>query len=176
RGEEVVRRHALQRQGRRRLEVESVGDGQRTFRGEDDALGVGARSLCPRHAVADGEVGDTLAYRADRARPFRSGDVREVHRIDTGAAVGVDEVHAGSGDVHEDLALPGLRIRRVDDGEHLGSAGAGGVDGSHAPSMARGSALTPCATRYAISCMVMQVSFSVAVAGASGYAGGEVLR
>ncbi len=81
---------------------------------------------------------------------------------------------------------PGDGVGQVVQAQDLGSAGGGGTDGSHVgatyPAAAVAAGPRPgaaCATRRdsrSPACMFMHMSFSVAVAGASGYAGGEALR
>ena len=142
-------------------------------------LGVRAGRRRPRDAVADGDLGDVGADRDDLARALGSHDVRERHRVRAGAAVGVDEVDARGGDADEDLVGGRLGVGEVDELEDVGTARGGGLDSAHVggnASARRHHSREWRSYLRACPCMFMHMTFTVAVAGASGYAGGEMLR
>ena len=143
-------------------------------------LGVGAGCRRPRDPVADGDLADVGADGDDRPGALRAHDVRERHRVHAGPAVRVDEVDPGGGDADEDLVGGGLGVGELGELEDVGTAGGGGSDGAHGSTNTaeRARAFPEIARSYlrAALCMFMHMTFTVAVAGASGYAGGEMLR
>ena len=144
-----------------------------------DQLGVGAGCRRPGDPVADGDLADVGADGDDRPGALRAHDVRERHRVHAGPAVRVDEVDPGGGDADEDLVGGGLGVGELGELEDVGTACGGGSDGAHgsanAPTRDDHSPDSRSYLRAAL-CMFMHMTFTVAVAGASGYAGGEMLR
>src|SRR5689334_24862610 len=121
---QVVRGHALEHGGRGDLQVQPSGhrDGVRGW--QRDLLGVAAARAGPGHAIADGQPGDALAHRADRARALRAGHERRFRPVvaDSLALVDVHVVDAGRGHVHHDLARSRTRRLPLGNAQHLRSA------------------------------------------------------
>ncbi len=75
----------------------------------------------PRHPITDTVALDTLTHLGDMTRTLNPDDMRIIHRIDPGAPIRIDEIHARRLDVDEHLTRP--RPRRLDlrELQHLGS-------------------------------------------------------
>src|SRR5699024_1066580 len=172
---------------------------------DDRMRRVRARRIVPGDAIALTPEGDALAHGGHDAGALDAHGVGVVHGVHTGAAVRVDEVDARGVHLDEDLALARLRDVDRSVLEDLGSSGLRGPHSEcfhHGPPHLRavaapvrvyadsttltrsraaarersavGRAVHPCQTT---GCMIIRMSeYTVAVSGATGYAGGELLR
>ena len=100
---EVVSGHALEHDGRGRLEVETIGDLHQQRGWNQRILGVGAARHGVGYAVADDDFSDIRANGLHRARAFAAQRDRDVRLIEAGAEIDVDEVHAAGCDAHQRL-------------------------------------------------------------------------
>src|SRR5699024_297568 len=115
---QVLRGQALQRHRGSHLGADSLGHTQQVVRIHDDLRRIRPRPLMPCDTVADGPALDTFADGSDAARALRANDVRKLHRIHTGTAIRIDEVHARGLDVDEHLTGPGdwgLHLTELED-------------------------------------------------------------
>ena len=132
---QVVRRHALQHDRRRDLQVDPGRHRDDTVRGDRHLPGVASGRVRPGHAVTHGQPGDAVAHRGDRARTLRAGDHRKLGRLipaDAFPLVDVHVVDAGRGDPDDHLARARFRVRDLGDAENLGAAQLPGDDRAHA--------------------------------------------
>src|SRR5216684_3378495 len=74
------------------------------------------------YAVAFLQVGHARADRLDHARALVARDLRQLHRIEPRALIGVDEIDADGGVAHAHLALARLADRDVLELEHFRTA------------------------------------------------------
>ncbi len=136
---------------RGRLEMAQVfrllGDQRRL---DGDLLRIGAFLALvayAEHSVADVQIGDALAQRADRAGKIAAENVRElVQRVAPAAAahLRVGAVDAGRIDVDHHFARSRLGVRRVAIAKHFRSAVAGQQHGFHRrPPLVRDNTIAP---------------------------------
>ena len=105
--DQVVGRHALQRQRRGGEIVQAVGNREGLVLIDECVAGVAVSALGRGHPVAGGEPGDAVADLLHGARGLGAGGEGVADLVDAAALVGVDEVHARGGDLDQQLAGPG---------------------------------------------------------------------
>ena len=109
RGQQIVRRQALEQRGRGDVRGDQRGNlrGQCRFRGA--VFGVAALGRCGDHAVADDKAADSCADRRDGATCLGADDERYWARVQAGAEVGVDEVDPDGLDLDQQVTVARLR-------------------------------------------------------------------
>ena len=132
RGREVVRRHALQHRRGAVAERHRIGQLHEAVGGDDAHLRVRAGDAAVRDAIARSHVAHVVADRRDRARRLEPERPRNGVRVEAGAEVDVDEVHAGGRDLHQRLAACQCRVGDVLVPQHFGAARLMNADRLHA--------------------------------------------
>ena len=137
RHEHPVRGLEDEREGRRVLEAQPLGDGVDVRRRHGDQLGVRAVAVLADHVdpaaarldagveddpLAGLEAAHALAKRLDHAGSVRSEDARLRHGRHPLADPDVEMVQCRSAQADEHLARSGLRIGRLLEHEHLGAS------------------------------------------------------
>ena len=152
---EVVGRHALQRKGGGLGQVDALRDGEETIRGGGEVLGVRTGGRRGGDTGPQERGVHALAERDDLAGALRAGGEGQVHRVDPGALVRLDEVQARRGGAHQHVPRRGgghLRLGPLQDlgaarGGHddgvVGAGDGGGVRSGHGPTLGAGRAIRP---------------------------------
>jgi hypothetical protein len=120
---QVVRGHALQHRGGRDRIGDAVGHAHEARRGREHAARVRPGHRPPRHAIARREAAHVGADRVDLARALEPGDERHRPRIEPGAEVHVDVVHADRAHADAHLTRPRIAELALVEREDLGSSG-----------------------------------------------------
>jgi hypothetical protein len=99
--------------------------------GTTAASAIGPECAVIGDAIADHEAGDAVAQRLHHAGRLQSQHRRHLHRVETRAMIGVDEVQAHRLVADQNLARPWGGDGQIDGLEHVGTAGLGRLDRQH---------------------------------------------
>ena len=134
RAAQVLGGHPLQERRRGQLRRHTVGHRDCTTRIDGNLLRIAPGGRDPRHPISVTEPLDAISHRRDDPRALDSGDHRRLAPVGARALslVHVSVVDADRFDVHQQLAIPGLRRRLVAGFEHLGPPVPGDHDRAHA--------------------------------------------
>ena len=128
---QVVRGHALQKQGRGDAGRDTLGNRHQPLGGGHDVRGIGAGHRGPRHTMAYANVSDPCPDLLDRTRAFKSKRQGSRQGIQAGAVVDVDVVEPRGLDAYQDLAMAWLWGVQLCGLKYLGAASQWGSDGLH---------------------------------------------
>jgi hypothetical protein len=121
--DEVVSRHALQRERSAFFKGKSVRQRNQAVSIGKYGFGIGARHTAKRHSIGWFQVPNAFANGFNHARAFHARRERHLARISAAPLADVEEVHTRSNDAYHRLAWP----RRFDgcdihEFQHFGSA------------------------------------------------------
>lgn len=131
RGGEIVRGDPLQRNGGGDVGRDALGHAHRSIGRNDEALGVGARGLCCGDHVTGCVPLDAVPDLEHHACSFSSGSEGVLHGVDARSLIGLDEVHADSAGLHEQLSRAGRGALDLGELQQLWAPGLGNGDRTH---------------------------------------------
>ena len=136
--DQILRGQAFQHHGRCSLVIDAVRHLEQTIRRDHPRLGIGAhRRIAIGDAVAGLEVSDARADILDHAGALAAEPTRQLHRVETGAIVDIDEVEADGGVADARLARARLADLDLLPDQNIGGTGfvkADGVRHGYSPS------------------------------------------
>ena len=128
--DQILHGETLQHHRSRGLVVDTVGQLEQPVGRDEPHFGIGAERGC---AIGDAitwlQVGDACAHLLDDSRPLAAKAAWQLHRINTGAIIDVDEVEPDGGVADARLACPGLADIDLFPDQDFGTAGLVKADG-----------------------------------------------